>query len=91
MATPMKTIKVAPDSELARVLHETTTLPVLLEKDGVYYRLDREEDPWRQHNPDRFEQVLREIAGSWADLDADALIADLYRAREEGTRSPDRP
>ncbi len=34
---------------------------------------------------------IREAGGSWHDLDAEALKADLYRAREEGTRPLDRP
>ncbi len=34
---------------------------------------------------------IRAAGGSWSDLDAEALKADLYRAREEGTRSLDRP
>ena len=29
--------------------------------------------------------------GSWRDLDPDALIADVYRAREEGSRPATRP
>ena len=29
--------------------------------------------------------------GSWRDLDSDALIAHVYRAREEGSRPPTRP
>lgn len=32
---------------------------------------------------------IRAAGGSWSDLDAEALKADLYRAREEGTRPPD--
>jgi hypothetical protein len=29
--------------------------------------------------------------GSWSDLDADEIIANIYRWREEGSRPPTRP
>src|SRR5947199_7305191 len=35
--------------------------------------------------------AFRAAAGSWADVDTDALIERIYRAREEGTRPADRP
>ena len=38
-----------------------------------------------------FGKALAETAGSWADIDTEALIADIYRAREEGSRPVDRP
>ena len=96
MATAPKTIDVAPESELARLLDEAAQAPLVLVKDGVRYRLSREErteveDIWAGYDPERVRQVLREVAGSWADLDTDKMIADLYRAREEGSRPPDRP
>jgi hypothetical protein len=35
--------------------------------------------------------AFRSAAGSWSDIDADALKECIYRAREEGTRPPSRP
>jgi len=35
--------------------------------------------------------AFRGAAGSWADIDTDTLIEDIYRARGEGTRPIDRP
>jgi hypothetical protein len=35
--------------------------------------------------------AFRAAAGSWADIDTDALIETIYRAREDGTRPADRP
>ena len=35
-------------------------------------------------------RAIEEAAGSWADLDIDAIVADIYRAREEGSRPPRR-
>jgi len=54
--------------------------------------MERErEDIWADYDPEKVEEALAETAGSWADVDADALIADIYRAREEGSRPPIRP
>lgn len=36
-------------------------------------------------------EAFRQAAGSWADIDTDKLIEDIYRARREGTRPNDRP
>ncbi len=49
----------------------------------------RPEEPtglWAGYDPKLVEKALAETAGSWADIDPDALIAALYRAREEGSR-----
>jgi len=35
--------------------------------------------------------AFHRAAGSWADIDTDTLIEDIYRARGEGTRPIDRP
>lgn len=49
------------------------------------------QDIWAAYDPERVKKVLAETGGSWADLDTDRLIADLYRAREEGSRPVPRP
>ena len=36
-------------------------------------------------------EAFRSAAGSWLDIDTDAVIERIYRAREEGTRPADRP
>ena len=96
MASVPKTIEVAADVELSRLLDEATTTPLMLVKGGVRYRLAREdwtedEEIWAGYEPELVGQVLAETAGTWADLDTDTMIADLYRAREEGSRPADRP
>jgi hypothetical protein len=93
MHSEPKRINVHPDSELARLLDEAAAAPVLLEKDGVVYRLTTDEsaDLWADYDPTKVEETLNAVAGSWSDVDADALIATLYRAREEGSRPADRP
>jgi len=41
-------------------------------------------------NKERWKK-LQTTFGSWSDLDADALITNIYRWREEGTRPTTRP
>ena len=53
MAREPKRIIVAPGTELARLLDDAASSPVLLEKDGELYRLNRaeEEDVWASYDP----------------------------------------
>lgn len=89
----MKTFPVTPGSELDRVLDEAAAGPVLIERNGDRFRLSKEpdEDIWVGYDAEKFRKALDETAGSWSDLDADQLIADIYRWREEGSRPADRP
>jgi hypothetical protein len=93
MDTKPHRIRLDPDSELARALDEAGDAPVLLEKDGKLYRLveQAEENGWTDYDPEKAREALRKVAGIWADRDIDKLIADLYRAREEGSRPITRP
>lgn len=49
------------------------------------------EDLWAGYDPKKVHEAVEKTAGSWADLDAETLIVNLYRARETGTRSTSRP
>jgi hypothetical protein len=91
MLTEPTRIHIAPDSELARLLEEAGDVPLLLEKNGKLYRIIKEDDIWAGYDPNQVKAVIRKTAGSWADIDADKLISDLYRAREEGSRPVTRP
>ena len=95
MANTPRRIKVAPDSELGRLLTEAGGEPLLLETNGKLYRLTRmgteREDIWEGYDPKKVKEAIAATAGSWADLDTDKLIADIYRAREEGSRPATRP
>jgi len=46
-----------------------------------------------KHDPERFKVALKAAQDMWAEsgLDADEVIADIYRAREEGSRPAHRP
>ncbi len=41
---------------------------------------------WSAYDAKKVAEVLEDTAGAWADLDAKRMIANLFRAREEGTR-----
>ncbi len=88
-----RTILVEPGSELADLVAEASTTPVLLEKDGIRYRLVVEDgdDIWTDYDPDKVVAVLDKLAGSLSDEDADKLIAAIYEAREGGSRPSERP
>lgn len=87
-----KTITVDPDSELGHLLDEATDAPLVLEKSGVRYLVSRDSSRARPDmSKEHYQKVLDETLGSWSDIDADALIKDIYRWREEGSRPIDRP
>jgi hypothetical protein len=81
-------IKVAPDSELGRLLDAASLAPVVLEKDGVRYRVGRldADDPSAGYDPEAVRAAIRLSAGVLKPADAEALKAGIYRAREEGSR-----
>jgi hypothetical protein len=63
-----------------------------LEGEGDHIRLECEvDDIAYEPDPERVRQILDETLGSWADVDVDAMIAEIYEARRAGSRPPDRP
>jgi hypothetical protein len=92
---PTKIIKVAPDSELGKLVEKARRHPVLLEKDGAVYSLtpasSDPDDLWAGYDPDKVKQAIAETAGSWKALDTEKLIADIHRARKDGSRPATRP
>lgn len=52
---------------------------------------DAKESIWADYDPEAALAAFRRTAGSWSDVDADELIANIYRWREEGSRPADRP
>jgi hypothetical protein len=93
MARDLKRIKVIPGSDVAKPRDEAAVAPLLLEKDGKLFRLDQteEEDFWADYDPSAVDEAITATAGAWADLDGDAVIAAVYRARAEGSRPATRP
>lgn len=89
-------VHVEPGSELDRVLDTAGESEVELERGGIRYRLERISDEvikdiWTTYDPDVAQAGMHAAAGTWSDVNIEQLKADLYRAREEGTRPPDRP
>lgn len=100
--TKPETIDIVVSPDLARQLADAEAAgkrPILV-RDGARYQLDpveassatrEKQDIWADYDPKKVHEALDATAGSWSDVDAEKLIADIYRWREEGTRPPDRP
>jgi hypothetical protein len=84
------TIHIPPNSELARLLERTGKAPLVLEKDGVRYRLVKEADEI-DYDGEKVKATILKVAGTWSDIDTDAIIAGIYHARETGSRPVTRP
>jgi hypothetical protein len=92
MSTEPLTIHVDPESDLARALAEEETERIVLESDGIRFHVIRaDDDIWAGYDPDAVLIGLQEAAGTLSLEEGEALKALIYRAREEGTRPPDRP
>ena len=57
--------------------------------------MDRREkesvDMFDGYDPELVREAIAATTGSWADLDIEAIVEEVYRAREEGTRPISRP
>lgn len=85
-----RVVPVVPDSELGRIMDEASTQDVVLEKNGVRFRLARaNDDPLAEYDPERAQAAWQSTAGMLRSVDADALIADLREQR--GQDSNGRP
>ena len=103
MVSEPKTVEVEPGSELDRLLDEAAKAPLRLVRNGARFRLVPEDgDEWagpdlglaREGRSPSAEQVARSIAGirkaagSWKDVDVEALKADLRERRRTAKRRP---
>jgi hypothetical protein len=92
MASEPKTIHVNNWGELAWLIEAANKAPLILEKDGIRYRLSREEDgPWVNYDPEAVLTALRAAGGTLSPDEGEELKAFVYRAREEGSRPAYRP
>jgi hypothetical protein len=83
---------VEPDSELWTLLDQAEVTPVLVEKDGKRFRIVREvDDIWAGYDPDAAIAGMERAAGGITPEEAERRIAQLYEAREAGTRPITRP
>ncbi|HKG24441.1 MAG TPA: hypothetical protein VKB09_02285 [Thermomicrobiales bacterium] len=85
-------ITVDDETNLDRLLDKAANKPVRLERNGVVYRLAREEaDPWAGYDPERVRDGLRRYAGTLTQAEGERLKEQIYRSRDEGTRPINRP
>jgi len=75
-------IVVEPGSEIARVRDRASASPLVVQLDGVRYRIEREDDGLiHPPNPRGLSSALRRSAGAFAQIDTEELKKDL---REQG-------
>ncbi|GIW03749.1 MAG: hypothetical protein KatS3mg059_0369 [Thermomicrobiales bacterium] len=87
-----KVIHVTPETKLGDLLDEAESIPVRVERGGVIYLLIREaDDPWASYDPERLRAKVRQYSGILTLGEGDRLKAQIYHAREAGTRPTDRP
>lgn len=86
------------NAELAERITESAArgTPLQVVVDGKTFVLhvtpgSQGEDIWAGYDPAKVREALDKYAGIWSDLDVDEMKANLYRAREQGTRPADRP
>jgi hypothetical protein len=92
MTNASHTIHVDPTSELARALKDADAAPVVLESNGVHFRVIRASDEiWAGYDPERLLASVRTAAGTLTPEEGEELKELIYRGREEGSRPPDRP
>ena len=91
MAPAPKTVRVTAETALPELLDDAARQPMILERDGERFRLSRDEDIAYEPDPEGVRAMLAVTAGSWADLDSDTMIPEMYEAREAGSRSLDPP
>ncbi len=92
MATEPKTVRVTDTTALLDILDDAAHETLLLDRGGTIFRLSREEDNddiAYEPEPERVRETLAATAGTWADLDVDQVIEDLYEARRAGSRPVD--
>jgi hypothetical protein len=86
---PTKTIKVTAGSSLTKLLTEAAVRPILLEKNGEVFLLERME---QEGNTLTSEEVTRskdgilKAAGSWKGIDTEAFKAYIKGRRQTANR-----
>jgi hypothetical protein len=97
MAEHVKSIDIGDSPEILRLAEEVRRAgePRVLRKDGeelvMVVPLSTTSSVQFKKPTEADVEAFRNAAGSWSDIDTDALIDRIYRAREEGTRPADRP
>jgi hypothetical protein len=86
---PTKKIKVPEGSSLAKLLTDAAVSPILLEKNGELYRLERMETEGNTLSPadvSRSKDGILKAAGSWQGIDTEAFKAYIADRRHTANR-----
>ena len=86
---PVKKVSVPAGSSLAKLLRDAAGRPLLLEKNGELYRLERLENEDTAPSPEdvtRSREGIRKAAGSWKDIDTAAFKAYITDRRRTANR-----
>jgi hypothetical protein len=86
---PVKKITAPEGSSLAKLLTDAAVKPILLEKNGELYRLERMETEDKTLSPEevsRSRQGIRKAAGSWKGIDTEAFKAYIADRRHTANR-----
>lgn len=86
---PPKKVKVTAASDLAKLLRDAAARPIVLEKNGELYRLERMEHEDTTLSPEdvaRSREGILKAAGSWKDIDTDAFKAYIAERRHTANR-----
>jgi len=96
-------VDVEPDSEIAELLQQAKEQPIIVEFEGQRFWLGRDttdsgedssrpsgiHEPEGGYDPERFAEILREVAGSISAEDGEKMKAYIYAARKTGSRPVD--
>jgi len=90
MSSERNAIEIIPGGEFDRLLKSAQEFPVLLDRDGIRYRLAplAQDDIWSGYDVESARQALYQSAGALAGVDREQLLADIKAQREQATHDP---
>jgi hypothetical protein len=86
---PTKKITVTEDSSLAKLLSDAAASPILLEKNGEVFLLERmktEDNTLSPEDVSRSKDGILKAAGSWQGIDTEAFKAYIKERRQTANR-----
>jgi hypothetical protein len=88
MAAEAKVIEVEPGSELAELIDEAASMPVVLAKNGQRFRIVRVDDgePPANYSPERVRRAFERSFGILKGLDTEALKAEIREQRQQDSK-----
>ncbi|MHB8648197.1 MAG: hypothetical protein ACYDAR_20650 [Thermomicrobiales bacterium] len=76
-------ITLNPDDDLARRLADATGKPVIIEANGIRYRIEPE-DPFAFYDPEKMKTAIHASAGACTGIDVAQFLAEIREARGHG-------